>query len=76
MCPFCFLFVFYITKPQAKYTLTRDEIQGRLAALDDIRRTLCVDDMGLRHSDAEVVIWFSSAYKGTPEDQSAAKKHT
>ena len=32
--------------------------------------------MGLSHSDAEVVIGFSSAYKGTPEDQSAAKKHT
>ena len=31
---------------------------------------------GLSHSDAEVVIWFSSAYKGTPEGQSAAKKHT
>ena len=30
---------------------------------------------GLSHSDAEVVIWFSSAYKGTPESQSAAKKH-
>ena len=27
------------------YTLARDEIQGRLAALDDIRRTSCVDDM-------------------------------
>ena len=32
--------------------------------------------MGLSHSDAEVVIGFSSAYKVTPEDQSAAKKHT
>ena len=32
--------------------------------------------LGLLHSDAEVVIWFSSAYKGTPESQSAAKKHT
>ncbi len=31
---------------------------------------------GLLHLDAEVVIWFSSAYKGTPESQSAAKKHT
>ena len=35
----------YIIKPQAKYTPTRDDIQGRLAAPDDIRRTLCVDDM-------------------------------
>jgi len=26
--------------------------------------------------DAEVVIWFSSAYICTPESQSAAKKHT
>ena len=26
----------YIIKPQEKYTLGRDEIQGRLAALDDI----------------------------------------
>ena len=35
----------------------------------------CVKERGLSHSDAEVVIWFSSAYKGTPESQSAAKKH-
>ena len=28
-----------------KYTLARDDIQGRLAALDDMRRTSCVDDM-------------------------------
>ena len=28
-----------------KYTLARDEIQGRLAALDDIRRTSCVNDI-------------------------------
>ena len=28
-----------------KCTLTRDEIQGRLAALDDIRRTSCVNDI-------------------------------
>ena len=26
-------------------TLARDEIQGRLAALDDMHRTLCGDDM-------------------------------
>jgi len=32
--------------------------------------------MGLSHLDAEVVVWFSSAYKGTPESQNAAKKHT
>ena len=32
-------------------------------------------NMGLSHSDAEVVICFSSAYKGTPERHSAAKKH-
>jgi len=31
---------------------------------------------GLSHLDAEVVVWFSSAYKGTPESQNAAKKHT
>ena len=35
----------YIIKPQGKYTLARDEIQGRRAALDDIRRTSRVDDM-------------------------------
>ena len=35
-----------------------------------------IEEKGLSHSDAEVVIWFSSAYKGTPEGQSAAKKHT
>ena len=28
--------VLYIIKPQARCTLKRDEIQGRLAALDDI----------------------------------------
>ena len=28
-----------------KYTLSRDEIQGRLAALDDMRRTSCVNDI-------------------------------
>ena len=28
--------VLYIIKPQGRCTLTRDEIQGRLAALDDI----------------------------------------
>ncbi len=28
--------VLHLIKPQEKYTLTRDEIQGRLAALDDI----------------------------------------
>ena len=27
----------------------------------------------LKHLDAEVVIWFSSAYGGTPESQSAPK---
>ncbi len=32
--------------------------------------------MGLLQLDAEVVIWFSSAYKGTPQSQIAAKKHT
>jgi len=37
--------VLYIIKPQVRYTLTRDDIQGRLAALDDIRRTLRGDDM-------------------------------
>jgi len=31
---------------------------------------------GLSHLDAEVVIGFSSAYKGTPESQSTAKKYT
>ena len=30
----------------------------------------------LLHLDAEVVDWFSSAYEGTPESQTAAKKHT
>ena len=29
---------------------------------------------GARHLDAEGVIWFSSAYKSTPESQSATKK--
>jgi len=28
-----------------KCTLSRDEIQGRLAALDDMHRTLCGDDI-------------------------------
>ena len=28
-----------------RYTLARDEIQGRRAALDDIRHTSCVDDI-------------------------------
>ena len=37
--------VLYIIKPQARCTLARDEIQGRLAALDDIHRTLCGDDI-------------------------------
>ncbi len=32
--------------------------------------------MRLIDLDAEVVIWFSSAYRRTPESQSAAKKHT
>ena len=41
----------YIIKPQARCTLARDEIQGRLAALDEIRRPSCVDDMpNLRES--------------------------
>ena len=31
---------------------------------------------GQSHSDAEVVICFTSAYKDTPEEQTAAKKHT
>ncbi|MBE6630611.1 MAG: hypothetical protein E7624_07170 [Ruminococcaceae bacterium] len=35
----------HIIKPQGKCTLTRDEIQGRRAALDDIRRTSRGDDM-------------------------------
>ena len=35
----------YIIKPQGKCTLTRDEIQGRRAALDDMHRTSCDDDM-------------------------------
>ena len=29
---------------------------------------------GLSNLDAEGVIWFSSAYEGTPESQSATKK--
>ena len=33
----------YLIKLQARCTLTRDEIQGRLAALDDMHRTLCGD---------------------------------
>jgi len=35
----------YIIKSQERCTLARDDIQGRLAALDDIRRTLRGDDM-------------------------------
>ena len=35
----------YIIKPQGECTLTRDEIQGRLADLDDMHRTLCGDDI-------------------------------
>ena len=35
----------YLIKPQKKCTLARDDMQGRLAALDDIHRTLCGDDM-------------------------------
>jgi len=35
--------VLYIIKPQARCTLARDEIQGRLAALDDMHRTSCGD---------------------------------
>ena len=35
----------YIIKAQARYTLARDEIQGRIAALDDMHRTSCGDDM-------------------------------
>jgi len=35
----------YCIKPQAKCTLARDEIQGRLAALDDMHRTSCGDDI-------------------------------
>ena len=31
---------------------------------------------GLLHLDAEDALLFSSAYKGTPESKSAAKKHT
>ena len=38
--------VLYIIKPQERYSPKgADEIQGRLAALDDIHRTLCGDDM-------------------------------
>jgi len=37
--------VLYIIKPQEEYTLARDEMQGRRAALDDIRRTPCVNDI-------------------------------
>ena len=44
--------------------------------LVNIRCNFFEDGVGLRHSDAEVVIWFPSAYKGTPEEQSATKKHT
>ena len=35
----------YIIKPQGKCTLTRDEMQGRLADLDDMYRTSRGDDM-------------------------------
>jgi hypothetical protein len=35
----------YIIKPQASCTLARDEMQGRLAALDDIHRASRGDDM-------------------------------
>ena len=35
----------HLIKPQGKCTLTRDEIQGRLADLDDMHRTSCGDDM-------------------------------
>ncbi|MBQ3252511.1 MAG: hypothetical protein IJB02_04650 [Oscillospiraceae bacterium] len=37
--------VLHLIKPQEKYTLARDEIQGRLADLDDMHRTSCGDDM-------------------------------
>jgi len=35
----------YIIKPQVRCTLARDDIQGRLAALDDMHRTSSGDDM-------------------------------
>jgi hypothetical protein len=31
-------------------------------------------EKGLAHLDAEGVVWFSSAYNGTPESQNATKK--
>jgi len=37
--------VLYIIKAQKRYTLARDEIQGRLAALDDIHLASRGDDM-------------------------------
>ena len=37
--------VLYIIKPQEKCTLARDEIQGRLAALDDIHHASRGDDI-------------------------------
>jgi len=37
--------VLYIIKPQARCTLMRDEIQGRLAALDDMHHASRGDDM-------------------------------
>jgi len=35
----------YIIKPQGKYTLARDEMQGRYAALDDIHHASRGDGM-------------------------------
>jgi len=35
----------YIIKPQVKCTLARDEIQGRLAALDDMHHASRGDDI-------------------------------
>jgi len=37
--------VLYIIKPQGKYTLARDEMQGRYAALDDIHHASRGDGM-------------------------------
>jgi hypothetical protein len=37
--------VLYIIKTQTRYTLARDEIQGRLTALDDMHRTSRGDDI-------------------------------
>jgi len=53
--------VLYIIKPQGKYTLARDEIQGRLAALDDIHgfAVMICQACGNPQSSA-------SSFRGTP----------